>query len=76
MRMLLAIVAFMISFALIGFFGLATYEAISEWGFQEAMAEIFGFWINALIFSTGLILAAAFLCLGVTLISRPRKTMR
>jgi len=64
MRILIAAVLFVLSIPLLGFINLATYEAITQWGVEEAIAEIFGTSHNIAVFAGCWTVGLAFVWLG------------
>ena len=51
--------------ALLGFINLATYEAVTSWGLEDAYAEIASSTWNLMVFSGCWVLGLAALCLGL-----------
>jgi hypothetical protein len=72
MRILLASGSFLVAAALLGFFGLCTFQAVSDLGVVLAVQEVVDGWENIAILGGCLLLGAAFLITGVAvLVNRP-----
>lgn len=72
MRILLALGSFLIAALPFGFFGLCSYQAISDLGLALAVQEILGGWENIAILGGCLLLGTAFLITGIAvLVIRP-----
>lgn len=72
MRILLAIVSFLLAAVLLGYFGLCIFAAISEAGLVLAVQEIMDGWQNIAILSGCLLFAAVLVITGIAVLgSRP-----
>jgi hypothetical protein len=68
MKKVLATSLLLVSLALLGFITTAAIEAITAWGYREAIAEMLGFWPNAIVTAGCVIFGAAFLGTGVRML--------
>jgi hypothetical protein len=69
MRILLALVSFVISAALLGFFAFCGLMAVSELGLVEAILQIIGDWENIIIMGGCLLFGLAFLGGGLCVLA-------
>ena len=72
MRILLAIVLFVVAGLIFSFFVAATIEAVTSWGIQEAFITMFCFWQNLVVFIVMNVLGIVSVHSGVAVLKRRR----